>query len=219
MDFDHVRPDHSCFPIEKIVEKHRKALQGCCDVLKEKQAKGEKSLKVVADAEKALKQAAMQAKAELSKEKDDIQQAVEDVFQKRINTVDELCASKEKVLAKQRNDVESFLKKVKCAGDLSKNVLKTGSDEEIIESRKLVEERVEMVNESENLKEVSDPNSPGQTMFPIKKVDIGLMVSVLFGAGTAMTIAVVCITPLIQQIVCFWLQHVLSIKPTSFGSF
>jgi hypothetical protein len=192
MDFDHVRPDHSCFPIEKIVEKHRKALQGCCDVLKEKQAKGEKSLKVVADAEKALKQAAMQAKAELSKEK---------------------------VLAKQRNDVESFLKKVKCAGDLSKNVLKTGSDEEIIESRKLVEERVEMVNESENLKEVSDPNSPGQTMFPIKKVDIGLMVSVLFGAGTAMTIAVVCITPLIQQIVCFWLQHVLSIKPTSFGSF
>ncbi len=145
MDFNHVRPDHSCHPIETIVEKHRESLQGCCDALDEKQAKGQKSLKDVADTRKALKKTAEKALGEISKQKNDIIKAVEDIFQEKINEVDELYAAQEKPLAEQQNRVESFLDKVKCAGNMSKNVLQKGSDEEIIESHKMVKERVEMV--------------------------------------------------------------------------
>ena len=145
MDFNHVRPDHSCHPIEKVVEKHRESLQGCCDALDEKQAKGDKSLKDVADTRKTLKKTAEEARGEISKQKNDIIKAVEDVFQEKINEVDELYAAQEKVLAEQQNKVESFLGTVKCAGNLSKNVLQKGSDEEVIESHKMVKERVEMV--------------------------------------------------------------------------
>ncbi len=144
MDFNHVRPDHSCHPIEKVAEKHRESLQGCCDALDQKQAEGEKSLKDVADTRKALKKTAEKARGEMSKQKNDIVKAVEDLFQKKMNEVDELYATKEKQLVEQQKKVESFLNKVKCAGNMSKNVLQKGSDEEVIESHKMVKERVEM---------------------------------------------------------------------------
>ena len=189
MDFDHVRPDHECYPIEKVVRKHRAALQGCCDVLNEKQAKGEKSLKIVTDAEKALKKTAMQAKAELSKQKNEIQQAVEDVFQIKISKVDQLCASKEKTLVEQRENAESFLDQAKRADSLSTTVLKKGSDEEIIETRKLVEKRIAVMNESENLENLLNADSVGQNWFSVKKIDIE-MVSTLFGEGNDHTVTI-----------------------------
>ena len=193
MDFEHIRPDHVCHPVEKVVEKHRAALRGCCDVLNEKQAKGEKLLEDVLDAKEALKKTAIEAKTELSKQKDDIQQTVEDVFRIKIHYVDHLYVPKEKVLTQQQNDVESFLDQVKCAGSLSKTVLEKGSDEEIIETRKLVEKRIAMVNESENLKKPFDPDGVGQNWFAVKKVNIE-MVSSLFGEGND------------------WVMHALSIS-------
>ncbi len=108
MDFNHVRPDHSCHPIEKIVEKHRESLQGCCDALSEKQAEGEKSLKDVADAGESLKKTAEKARGEISKQKNDIIKAVEDVFQKKINEVDRLYVVNKELLSGRTNKVESF---------------------------------------------------------------------------------------------------------------
>ena len=158
MDFNHVRPDHSCHPIEKVVEKHRESLRGCCDALDEKQARGEKSLKDVADARNVLKKTAEEARGEISKQKNDIIKAVEDIFQEKINEVDELYAAQEKRLAEQQDKVESFLDKVKCAGNMSKNVWQKGSDEEVIESHKMVKERVEMVKTE--YQDIENPEKP-----------------------------------------------------------
>jgi predicted nucleic acid-binding Zn-ribbon protein len=118
MDFSHVRPDHLCHPIETIVEKHRKALQGCCDVLKEEQVMGEKSLEKVTDESKELKKEAEKAKGDISMQKEDIIKAVEDIFQRKIRKVEELYAVKEKQIVEQQNKVESFLDQVKRAGSL-----------------------------------------------------------------------------------------------------
>ena len=182
MDFNHVRPDHSCHPIEKVVEKHRESLQGCCDALDEKQAKGEKSLKDVADTRKALKKTAVEAMGEISKQRNDIIKAVEDIFQEKINEVNKLYVAEEKRLAEQQNKVESFLDKVKCAGNLSKNVLQKGSDEEVIESHKMVKERVEMVKtESQGIESTKKHVVIDQNWF-LGQVKIE-KVSKLFGTG------------------------------------
>ena len=182
MDFNHVRPDHSCQPIEKVVEKHRESLQGCCDALDEKQAKGEKSLKDVADTRKALKKTAVEAMGEISKQRNDIIKAVEDIFQEKINEVNKLYVAEEKRLAEQQNKVESFLDKVKCAGNMSKNVLQKGSDEEVIESHKMVKERVEAVKtESQGIENAEKPVVIDQNWF-LGQVKIE-KVSKLFGTG------------------------------------
>ena len=186
MDFNHVRPEHLCHPIEKVVEKHREALQSCCDALDAKQDEGEKSLKNVADAEEALRKTADDAKEKISKQKNGIIKVVEDVFQSKINQVDQLYTTHEEQLTGQRNKVESFMDKVKCAGNISKNVLQKGSDEEIIESRKMVEERAETVKkESENVKDLSKPVCIDQSWFAAKQVTFE-MVSKLFGGGTSL---------------------------------
>ena len=182
MDFNHVRPDHSCHPIEKVVEKHRESLQGCCDALDEKQAEGEKSLKDVTDTRKALKKTAEEARGEISKQKNDIIKAVEDIFQKKINEVDELYAAEEQQLTEQQNKVESFLDKVKCAGNLSKNVLEKGSDEEVIESHKMVKERVEMVKTESQSMENSEKSVVIDQNWFLGQVKIE-NVSKLFGTG------------------------------------
>ena len=183
MDFNHVRPHHLCHPIEKVVEKHREALQSCCDLLGEKQAEGAKSLKNVADAEKALKKTAENAKAKISQQKIDFIKAAEDDFQSKINAVDQLYAAHRERLTEQRNKAESFMDRVKCATNLSKNVLEKGSDEEIIESHKMVAERVEMVKkESESVKNLSKPASVDQDWLAAGQINTEMVLK-LFGEG------------------------------------
>ena len=180
MDFNHIRPEHVCQPVDKVAEKHREALQTCCDVLDAKQAEVEKSLKYVTDAEMALKLAADNAKEEISKRKNDIIKAVEEVFELKMNEVDLVYSNHDGKLASERNKGKSALDKVKCAGNLSRNMLQKGSHEEIIESRIMVEERVENVKkECGNLPKNYKIN---KKWFTAKQVEIE-MVSKLFGAG------------------------------------
>lgn len=180
MDFNHIRPEHVCHPVDKVAEKHREALQTCCDVLDAKQAEVEKSLKDVTDAETVLKLAADNAKEEISKQKKDIIKAVEEVFELKMNEVDLVYSNHDGKLASERNQGKSVLDKVKCAGNLSRNMLQKGSHEEIIESRIMVEERVENVKkECGNLPKTREIN---KKWFTAKQVEIE-MVSKLFGAG------------------------------------
>lgn len=180
MDFNHVRPEHLCHPVEKVIEQHRQGLQICCKALNEKQAEVEKLLKDFTNAKTALKRAAYIAKDEISKQKNDIMKAVEDVFQGKVNEVDQMYAKHEEKLTEQQNEVKTVLDKVKCAGNLSNNVLQKGSDGEIIESRNLVEERLEKVKKES--KDLSKPVGMNQKWYKAKQVQIDL-VSRLFGAG------------------------------------
>ena len=184
MDFNHIRPDHVCHPVEKVAEKHRKALQSCCNILNEKQVKGKKSLNDVADVEKLCKKSRDKAKVAISKQKNDIIKAVEDAFERKINEVDHMYAEHEKLFVEKRNEVESFLEKVKFSVNLANNVLEKGSDEEIIETHNMVKERVEMVtkNESESVKNLPELTGINQYCFVAQNIDTEI-VSKLFGQG------------------------------------
>ena len=180
MDFSHVRPEHLCHPVEKVVEQHRQALQICCKALGDKQVEAEKSLKTVTDAKTALKNAADNAKEEISKQKNEIIKAVEDVFEEKVGVVDQMYTKLQEKLTEQQTKGKTILDKVKCARNVSNNVLQKGSDEEIIESRNLVEDRLEKVKiESKNLpKQVAMK----QRWYETKQLQID-MVSQLFGRG------------------------------------
>ena len=183
MDFNHVRPEHVCHPVEKVSENHRQALQACCDTLDEKQAEGEKWLKDLVDVENVLEKTAKNARENISKQKNDVMKAAEDIYESKISEVDQLYDKHKEQLRGRRDKISSFLDKAKCACTLSKNVLQKGSDEEIIESRKMVEERVEAVKKESN--DVKDPVKPlgiGKNWFVVKQVDIKLLSS-LFGGG------------------------------------
>ena len=181
MDFNHVRPEHSCHPIEKVAEEHRKALQSCCDVLIEKQPQAEKLMEDVVAAEKALKKSAEDAKAKISQQKNDIIKAVEDVFQGKINEVDKMYNQHERKVVAKRKKVEAFLDSVKCAESISKNVLEKGSNEEIIESQKMIQERVEIVKKKyESVNDMQKVAAIDKNWFLPEKVDTD-MISKLFG--------------------------------------
>ena len=183
MDFNHVRPEHVCHPVEKVAEKHRQALQTLSEALDEKQAEAEKSLKIVTDAKMALKIAADNAKEEISKQKNEIIKEVEDVYQKKVNEVDNMYANREEKLSGQQNKVNSILKKVKCACNLSKNVLQKGSDEEIIESQNLVQEQLEAVKKDfMDIQGQPKPVGVDKKWYPPKQMRID-MISKLFGRG------------------------------------
>ena len=180
MDFNHVRPEHLCHPVEKVVEQHRQALQICCKALGEKQVEAEKSLKTVTDAKTVLRNAADNAKEEISKQKNEIIKAVEDVFEEKVKDVDQMYTKLEEKLTERQTKGKSILDKVKCARNVSNNLLQKGSDEEIIESRNLVENRLEKVKmESKNLPKQAYIN---RRWYETKQVQID-MVSKLFGRG------------------------------------
>ena len=104
--------------------------------------------------------------------------------ERKINNIDQIYAEHEKFFVEKRNKVESFLEKVKFAGNLANNVLEKGSDEEIIETLNVVKERVEMVtkNESESMKNLPELTGINQDWFVTRKIDTE-MVSKLFGPG------------------------------------
>ena len=180
MDFNHVRPEHLCHPVEKVVGQHRQALQVCCKALGDKQVEAEKSLKTVTDAKTALRKAADNAKEEISRQKNEIIKAVEDVFEEKVGDVDRIYTKLEEKLTEQQTKGKSILDKVKCASNVSNNVLQKGSDEEIIESRNFVEDRLEKVKiESKNLPKQFYMN---QRWYETKELQID-MVSQLFGTG------------------------------------
>ena len=132
MDFNHVRPEHLCHPVEKVAEQHRQALQICCKALGDKQVEAEKSLKTIIDAKTALRKAADNAKEEISKQKNEIIKAVEDVFEEKVGVVDQMYTKLEEKLTEQQTKGKSILDKVKCARNVSDNVLQKGSDDEIL---------------------------------------------------------------------------------------
>ena len=184
MDFKHVRPEHVCHPLENVAGEYREALVKRGEELDAMQEKGEKSLKNVAEEDQALKLRAKIAKENIAMQKNDIIKAVEDVFNSRIDEINQLCAKFDQQLSGRRNQMESLLEKVKCTGNMCKNLLKKGSDGEIVESCKMVEERTKRVEEElQSVQQLQKPVDIEQSWFEVKEVNIGT-VAILFGEGT-----------------------------------
>ena len=147
MDFNHVRPNHSCSPVEKVAVKQKEALKSSLKTLEETLVKGNKKLEAILNATLTLESNAMKAKYEINKQakelKKKILQKLDENVQMKLDEVDQIYNSRHERLTAQTIELKSFLDKVKGSVDLSKNLLEKGNCEEILSTQKMIDESVE----------------------------------------------------------------------------
>ena len=147
MDFNHVRPDHSCSPVEKVAENQKEVLMSSFGILNGKLMQGNEALQGISNARKALEEDAKKAKDEIIKEKEEIKEAILEKLEERarvkVNEVDEAYNEINEKLSKEETEMKSFLERMKGSVALSQNLLERGTNEEVISSQKMIEGSVE----------------------------------------------------------------------------
>ena len=157
MDFIHARPDHECAPIEHVVEKRKEFLKNSVSALEKKLTRGNEALQVTSVVEEKFKSNTQKAKESIINEKEQVKdillQRLEENARKRCDEVDEFYKSThEKLIAKQQKEIQSFVNEVNVSYDLAKNILENGTSVEVIESERMVAERLGAVEKEEKIK-------------------------------------------------------------------
>ena len=159
---NHQKPDHLCVAIREIAQKQRETLQSSCATLDEKVSEGKKALNNICEVMKSLEKNTKTAKDQIKEEKKNILKMVEEKLnekEKKLNEeVDEVYTEMYKELSKQHDEIKEYLDKVQASVSLPKNLLKSGSIEEILSSQKMIDENIgKLTNEKpEDLTSVND---------------------------------------------------------------
>ena len=149
MDFDHIRPDHFCYPSADVAKNQREILRSRCVSLEESLTEGKETLKLISyvtqlledNTEKAINEIERRKKVDLETFTRNLEEQAKrmknEVAKKRVETFESL--------TKQSTEMKYYVDKVKGSFNLAKNLLEKGNDEEILSSQKMIEENVEKV--------------------------------------------------------------------------
>ena len=185
MDFNHVRPDHSCSPVEEVAEKGKKALETSYDTLMLKSTQYNNALQTIQDAMQALKENAKRAKDEIDQRSDEVKKKIIQELEERArikkDEVDQICNNTYEKLAGQSNELKVFVDRVKGAVDLSKNLLEKGDCVEILSTQSMIEESVEKIENEcpEEVKHISD----GFLQYRAMPIDYSQLIGILDSLG------------------------------------
>ena len=190
MDFNHLRPDHLCSPIEEVAEKGKKALKANYDTLMLKFTQINNALQDIAGVMQALKENSIKAKEGIDQQSDEVKkiivQNVEDRAKIKKNEIDQICNNTYEKLAGQSNELKVFVDRVKGAVDLSKNLLEKGDCVEILSTQSMIEESVEKIEKEcpAEMKPISDA-CDGFIQYRDMPIDDGQLTWILdsLGAG------------------------------------
>ena len=156
MDFDHTRPDHQCAPIENVVEKRKESLTISVSALEKKLVGGNKALQAISNVQENLKTNTQKVKKLINNDKERIKalffQNLEENAQKRCDEVDEISNVAQEGIVKQQNEIQSFVKEVSESHELAKKILENGTNGDIIETDRVIKNRLENVERKEDLK-------------------------------------------------------------------
>ena len=161
---NHQKPNHSCLAVSEIAEKHRETLGATCATLDEKLLAGKEALKNICDKMESLENDTKTAKSKLQKQKENILRKVKEKLnekeKKMYVEIDKDYGKLHKGLKEQHDKIKEHVDKVQASVSLSRNLMKSGSIEEILSSQKLIDENMEKFrNENEDkdyFAEVSD---------------------------------------------------------------
>ena len=183
---NHQKPNHSCLAVSEIAEKQRETLGVTCTTLDEKLSERKEALDNIRDKMESLEKNAKTAKGQIKKQKENIlKRVVEqlDEKEKKMNEkVDEVYGELHKELTEQHDKIKEHVEKVQASVSLSKNLLKSGSIEEILSSQKLIDENMEKFrNENEEEDYLGEVNDGGIQYLPgdIGNVNVDDIVSKL----------------------------------------
>ena len=144
---DHQKPNHSCVAVSELAEKRREALQSSCTKLDQKLSEGKKALNNICEVMKTLEKNATNAKDQIKEQKKKVLKIVAEKLDeeaKKMNKeVDKVYGEMRRELSKQHDEIKEYLDKVQASVSLPRNLLKRGSIEEILSSQKLIDEKIE----------------------------------------------------------------------------
>ena len=159
---NHQKPNHSCVVMREMAKKQRETLQSSCTTLDEKLAEGKKALNNICEVTKSLEKNAKTAKDQIKEQKENILKMVAEKLDERAEKlneeVDKMYGELHSELSKQHDEIKNYFDKVQTSVSLPRNLLKSGSIEEIFSSQELIDVKIEKLSnqQPENLATVND---------------------------------------------------------------
>ena len=159
---NHRKENHLLVTVSEIAQKQKEALQSSCTTLDGKLSEGKEALNKICEVIKSLEKNAKTAKDQIKEQKENILKIVTEKLDQRAEKmneeVDKVYGKLHSELNKQHDEMKDYLDKVQASVSLPRNLLKTGSIEEILSSQKLIDENIEIgrKKQPENLAPVND---------------------------------------------------------------
>ena len=159
MDVNHPRLEHSWFPLADIVEQKKEALKASSAIFEKQMNEAFQSNLKIEHAMETLKNNATKAKDAIMQQ----QQEILSAFTKKLEEqtavlLDQLDIKYNKVnkpLMKQQADMKDYLEKAKSSLDFAKNIISSGTNDEIISLKHEIEKKAKGIEKERP--ELMDP--------------------------------------------------------------
>ena len=147
---NHLKQNHSCVAVNDVAQKQREL------------SEGKEGLNNICEVMKCLEKNAKTAKDQIKEQKENILKIVAEKLDERAEKmnqeVDKVYGELYGELSEQHDEIKDYLDKIQDSVSLPRNLLKGGSIEEILSSRKLIDENIEKLKneQPENLAAMND---------------------------------------------------------------
>ena len=182
MDFDHMRPDHVCLPLEKVAKKKIEALKESCATLDDKLTEGHEALRVLRNVAQSLENNINKTRRVINERKREILTTVERMLDKNaeslIQEADVIFKNKYQAIAEQMKQVQNCVDKLKGSSDVSSSLLANGNDEEIVVLQKVIQKNAEKMK-NEYPRNTSPVHDDKILNYNSERIDTMLMVDVV----------------------------------------
>ena len=144
-DVNHIRPEHTWFPLADVVSQHKEALETSSAIFEQQMNEAVQSNLKIEHTMVILKNNKAKAKDAIMQQQHEILNAfikkLEDETATMLNQVDLKYNEANEPLVKQQANVKAYLAKTKSSLDFAKNFISNGSDEEILSLEHQIEEK------------------------------------------------------------------------------
>ena len=145
LDVNHARLEHLWFPLADVVVEYKEALHKSCGIFEQQNNDAAGSNCKIEQAMENLKYCTLQAKGAIWKQHQDILDSFTKKLEKEttalLDQVDKKYTEINEPLAKQQADAKVFFEKTKSSLDFARNLIVSGSDEEIVALKQEIQEK------------------------------------------------------------------------------
>ena len=149
VDVNHPRPEHLWFPLADIVVQHKETLKASCAIFEQQTNEADQSGRKIKHAMATLKNNATKTKGAIIHQRKKILMAFNKLLDQEmailLDQVDEIYKEANEALMRQQANVKDYREKAKSSLDFAKNIISSGSDEEILSFIQEVEEKTKSI--------------------------------------------------------------------------
>ena len=144
MEFDHLRPDHVCLPLETIAEKKLEALKLNYLTFEENLSRGNEKLRKLSNVVESLKDNIETVRRKIYQEKSETLAKISCMFEEKekslVNKAEKIYNENMSAVTEEMEEVQTYVNKVGASADLASTLIANGNDEEIVLAQMAVQE-------------------------------------------------------------------------------